>query len=162
MSQIPSLFSLPLAILACSLPVDAAAADVPSDREQIAELREQSNQAIARHDLAGVLASFDDKYQVTSGSGELFQETHAERLAHWQEIFAVSDDIIYTRSPQTIEVSTYLPRAAEHGRWTGSWTSEAGRKELGGSYTASWSKVDGVWKIRSEIFITLFCNGPGC
>ncbi len=162
MSQFSAFFSLPLAVLACGLPVGAAGADVLSDKEQIAAIREQSNQAIARHDVAGVLASFDDEYQVTSGRGELFQETHDERLAHWQEIFAVSEDIIYTRSPQTIEVSTYLPRAAEHGRWTGSWTSRAGRQDLGGSYTASWSKVDGVWKIRSEIFITLFCKGPGC
>jgi hypothetical protein len=156
------LLSSLLIVLMSTYPTEPALSDSPSDQEQIAAIRLKSNQAIARHDAAGVVAAFDAEYQVTSGVGALFHDSREQELAHWEEIFAVSDDIVYIRTPETIEVSTYLPRAAESGRWVGSWTTDAGHRELGGSYFASWSKVEGAWKIRSEIFVTLFCNGPGC
>ncbi len=142
--------------------IDSAFSDSSSDAEKITAIRQLSNQAIARHDAAGVVAAFDAEYQVTAGSGALFHDSAEVELQHWQEIFAQADDIIYTRTPEKIEVSTYLPRAAEHGTWVGTWTTDSGHKELGGSYYATWSKVDGVWKIRSESFVTLYCSGPGC
>jgi ketosteroid isomerase-like protein len=151
-----------MVVLMSNLPIDSALSDSSSAVEEITAIRQQSNQAIARHDAAGVVAALDTPYQVTSGVGALFQENPEQELAHWQEIFSTSEDIIYTRTPEKIEVSTYLPRAAENGSWVGSWTTANGPKELGGSYFASWSKVDGEWKIRSEIFVTLFCTGPGC
>lgn len=72
------------------------------------------------------------------------------------------DDVVYVRTPTRIEISSYLPRAAEFGDWVGNWTSDKGSIEVGGSYSASWRKVDGAWKIQSEIFVTLFCKGPAC
>jgi hypothetical protein len=78
------------------------------------------------------------------------------------EIFAEFPDVLYVRTPSKIEVSTYLPRAAETGNWVGNWTAEKGRIEVGGSYFASWLKVDGSWKIQSEMFVTMYCSGDGC
>lgn len=50
----------------------------------------------------------------------------------------------------------------ESGTWVGEWTTPAGPLRTGGRYSASWSKASGSWKIRSELFVTLFCEGAGC
>jgi hypothetical protein len=49
--------------------------------------------------------------------------------------------------------------AAEHGRWTGSWTDPDGTIRLTGSYYAKWRKLDGQWLIESEIFVPETCTG---
>ena len=55
-----------------------------------------------------------------------------------------------------------LTLAIEHGTWVGSRTSENGKLENGGQYTAAWRKTDGVWRIYSELFVGLYCNGVDC
>jgi hypothetical protein len=54
------------------------------------------------------------------------------------------------------------PLAWETGSWVGTWTTPEGPLRTGGRYAASWREVDGEWKIRSELFVTLFCEGEGC
>jgi ketosteroid isomerase-like protein len=56
-------------------------------------------------------------------------------------------------------VITISTGAIEHGTWVGSRTSENGKLENGGQYTAAWRKTDGVWRIYSELFVGLFCSG---
>ncbi len=149
-------------LLLCLLPIASTNADPATDEQQIESIRALSNEAIAQHDAVTVASLLAPKYQITTGKGQLFQDTPEAEVAGWEEVFATADDIIYVRTPKNIEISTYLPRAAEHGTWLGPWTTDAGRKEVGGSYAATWSRIDGEWKILSEVFVTLFCNGPGC
>ena len=52
--------------------------------------------------------------------------------------------------------------AIENGTWEGSRTTPNGKLNNSGSYTASWRKVDGAWKIRSELFVGLACEGADC
>lgn len=130
--------------------------------ETIRAIRMQSNEAIARHDAAGIAAYLDGEYQITTGSGKHYRETPEEDAADWAKIFRDNEDIIYVRSPDLIEVSSYADLAAENGSWVGRWSSAKGEVETGGRYFAQWRKVNGNWKIRAEIFVTLFCNGTGC
>lgn len=160
----------PIAIILCCftlaflgpISIDTASAADDSDKDQIAAIREQSNQAIARHDVAGIVRFLDSEYQITTGRGLMYHHDPEQEGVSWAEHFARYDDVVYTRTPQTIEISSYLPRAAESGRWLGTWTNENGQIEVSGSYTASWRKVDGDWKIQSEIFVSLFCKGVDC
>lgn len=145
-----------LASLALAHPVLGQA---PAD--EIRRLRHQSNQAIARHDVDGVVSLFDEEYQITVGSGALFHDRGAEAEA-WAEEFARSDDLVYVRSAETVEVSSSGTRAAEIGVWSGSWTTTEGPRASGGRYAAHWRLVEGSWKLRSELFVTLYCEGPGC
>ena len=133
-----------------------------SDDLKIREVRAKSNEYIAQHDAAGIASFLDDDYQITTGKGEFFRETPQEDAAAWAEIFDTYADVVYIRTPESVEVSSYLPLAYEAGSWVGSWTAAGGRKEVGGRYSASWHKVAGKWKIRSELFVTLYCNGPAC
>ena len=133
-----------------------------SEAAKIQELRKKSNEFIYQRDAVGVASLLDSEYQITTGSGELFQESPEEEANAWKQIFETYKDVIYVRSPETVEVSTYLPLASEVGTWKGSWTTPDGLKEFGGRYSASWKNIDGQWKIRSELFVTLYCNGNGC
>ena len=137
-----------------SAPRQVAADDVRS-------VRKQSNAAIARHDVEAVVSFLDAEYQITVGSGDLFQGRAAE-LEAWRAYFPRAADLVYERKPESVEVSTSGERAAETGVWVGSWTTPNGPHRVRGRYAAHWRKVGGSWKIRAELFVTLSCDGAGC
>lgn len=132
-----------------------------SAADEIRSLRSQSNAAIARHDVKGIVDLLDVEYQITTGSGTLSQGRSAESEA-WATEFARAANLVYVRTSASIEVSTSAGRAAETGTWTGSWSTSSGLQRVGGRYAAYWRLVDGKWRIRSELFVTLSCAGPGC
>jgi len=140
----------------------AALADAASDEREIAAIRAASNAAIARHDVAAIVAAFDTPYQLNTGAGLLFHDDPAAQAENWAGHFAELPDVVYVRTPERIDISSYLPRAAESGTWIGTWTTPAGPVRVGGSYAASWRKTGGAWKIQSELFVTLYCEGAGC
>ena len=129
--------------------------------DAIRSLRTQSNAAIARHDVKGIVALLDVEYQITTGSGSFFQDRSADSTA-WAMEFARAADLVNVRTPTSIDVSSSGSRAAEIGTWTASWSTPAGLRKAGGRYAAYWSLVNGSWRIRSELFVTLSCTGPGC
>lgn len=129
--------------------------------ERIRTLRDQSNAAIALHDVAGVVSSLDAEYQITIGSGALYNDRAAEPDA-WAAEFARAEDLVYVRTPESIELDSSGARAAEVGVWSGSWTTPQGSETSGGRYAAHWVLIEGDWKLRAELFVTLRCNGAGC
>ena len=132
------------------------------DSDSIRSVRASFNRSIANHDAESIADYLDSEYQITTGSGVHYRETPEEDAKSWAEIFAKNVDIIYERTTEDLEISSFLDLAAESGSWVGRWTSPEGKIEMGGRYFAQWRKVDGNWKIRAEIFVTLYCNGPGC
>jgi hypothetical protein len=58
--------------------------------------------------------------------------------------------------PRQIVVSDDGVRAVEHGTWQGIWRDSL----MGGDYQAHWSRRDGKWLDRAEIYVTLHCQGP--
>lgn len=121
--------------------------------EEIRSLRAQSNAAIARHDVAGVLSLYDAEYQVTAGGGRNIDG--ADQPEVWAAEFARAADLLYVRTAESIEVSSSGSRAAEIGVWSGSWTTADGPQSTGGRYAAHWVLLGGEWKLRAELFVTL-------
>lgn len=138
-----------------------AVAQGNSDAEQIRNTRAEYNDAIARHDVPGIVSFFDADYQITTSLGQLLQDVEGEAAA-WRELIASRKDLLYVRSPESIEVSKDYPLAAEIGTWIGTWSTSEGPVRTGGRYTAMWRHVDGVWKVRSELFVALYCDGMSC
>lgn len=120
-----------------------------SPAAQIRSLREQSNAAIARHDVERVVSLLDVEYQITAGSGALHHDRAAEPEA-WAAEFARADDVSYVRTPEVIEVSSSGTRAAEIGMWSGSWTTSDGPRKSGGRYAVHWRLVDGSCVFRHD------------
>ncbi len=150
---------LALMLLARLGTVESARGPTPAD--EVRSLRKQSNAAIARHDVEAVVSFLDVEYQVTVGSGDLFHG-RAEERERWRAEFARAGDVLYVRTPESVEVSSSGERAAEIGVWVGSWTTPNGPRRVGGRYAAHWRRVGGSWKIRAELFVTLRCEGVGC
>lgn len=150
-----------LALLAAVAAPRVASAQESPDERAIRAIRDASNEAIARHDLDAFLSSIDDPYQATAGSSSFAPDRAALRRVIGDQ-FSRFDDLRYVRTPSAIRLSASDPLAWEEGEWVGTWTLPEGEHRSGGRYAAQWRKVDGVWKIHSELFVTLFCEGAGC
>ena len=150
-----------------ALILQACNGEAPVQNETVAEVeaikavRAESNQAIARQDSDAIVSFFDEEYVITTGSGVIETGRDAQ-VGSWREHFDQFPDVVYVRSPAEVTVSEGDSRAIEIGAWVGTWTAEEGPQEIGGRYTAYWRNVDGIWKIRSELFVTLYCEGTDC
>ena len=131
------------------------------DADEIKTIRMKSNEAIARHDVDTLQSFLDEDFVITISTGaiERSRDEHGRSFAmHFDEY----PDVVYVRTPSEIALSEAYPLAIEHGTWVGSRTTENGKLENGGQYTAAWRKADGVWRIYSELFVGLYCNGADC
>ncbi|MDH4107608.1 MAG: nuclear transport factor 2 family protein [Gammaproteobacteria bacterium] len=131
------------------------------DEQLIRAARAESNAAIARHDVDGIIGAMDSDYQVTTSLG-VFARGQEEERDVWTSMFASRDGLLYVRNTEAIELSADYPLAAETGRWTGTWQTDDGDVRTGGRYMAMWRKTDGRWKLRSELFVALYCEGRAC
>lgn len=143
------------------LPIGVAPVWGLDDAEAIHAIRMKSNEAIARHDVDALQSFLDQDFVITISTGaiERSRDEHGRSFAlHFEQY----PDVVYVRTPSEITVSKAYPLAIEHGTWTGSRTTANGKVESGGQYTAAWRKSDGVWRIHSELFVALYCNGADC
>lgn len=144
-----------------SIATPSAIAQDSSDIDQIRAARADYNDAIARHDVPAIVSFLDEEYQVTTSLGQLLQDRDGEAAA-WRDLIKSREDLLYVRSPESIEVSSDYPLAAELGTWVGTWSTNQGEVRTGGRYAAMWRQVDGVWKVRTELFVALYCTGASC
>ena len=123
--------------------------------------RERSNEALRRRDVDEIVAFLEYDARLTISSGRFVEGREAQRQAYSDQ-FAQYSDAVYVRTPTAVEISRVSPLASERGTWTGRWTADEGPVEMGGAYMAMWRKRDGIWRIRSELFVLLDCRGQGC
>lgn len=128
------------------------------DEQQIRARRSASNAAIARHDAAGIGAVLAPNVIVVT-SNSVHREGRDANVESFADQFKTRPDVVYRRTPDEVRVFAPWLMAAEHGRWTGSWTEADGKIQLTGSYYAKWRKVDGVWLIESETYVPETCTG---
>ncbi|MEA2237286.1 MAG: hypothetical protein QOC81_2010 [Thermoanaerobaculia bacterium] len=143
-----------------------ALVSTPRDETIIRDSRAASNEALAVHHGAAFAQIMKDDCIVTTAGGVLihgraeFQKTIEER---WKR----EPDLVFVRTPTSIEISRSDPAASERGTWTGHAMTPAGLADWRGEYQAVWRKTmtsAGLpsWTIASELFVALDCNGAGC
>jgi ketosteroid isomerase-like protein len=122
------------------------------DQDEILRLRHAYNAALKNYDVELTLSFMTDGILSTISSGTLIQGKANLR----EYIRSRSDAKMYwVRTPKEIEVNAQTGLAWETGTWKG-YTPESGRKSVtGGKYSAQWIKVNGVWKVNSELFVKL-------
>jgi len=138
--------------LALLLSIPALAQSPESD---IRAIRQQSNRAIAQHDINTFAHSLAEDFLIVRGSG-VFVASKAEYVNLFREDFADPKSMSYVRTPDKIELSSAAPLAAEHGHWIGK--NPDGTTGYGGPYLAMWRHTAQGWQIRSELFIGLSCG----
>ena len=135
-----------------------AAASSTHEVAQIRALRSQSNSAIAAHDYGRMRRFFLPDYTIFPGSsGRPFSaDDMAKRIAG---DFNDPGFVTYVRTPERITLSDRRARAAETGRWVGTWRKPDGVMRVGGIYQATWNPTPTGWLLKNESFVTLTCRG---
>ena len=143
-----------------------ALVSTPRDETIIRDSRAASNAALAAHNGAAFAQVLKDDATVVAASGKVTQG----RAAIQQGIesrWSSQPDLVFARTPTTIEISRSDSAASERGTWTGHTTTPAGTADSRGDYLAVWRKTTtsaGLpsWTIASEVFVALDCTGAGC
>lgn len=150
-----------LLVAVLTLQVNALKAQGIGDEAAIRAAREQSNRAIARHDVDAVISFLDADFVIIVSTGAILH-SRDEMSKEFTQHFAEFPDVVYVRAPTDITVSDVYPLAIENGTWVGTRTTPNGGLKNGGKYTAGWRKIEGVWKIHSELYVALHCDGTDC
>lgn len=120
-------------------------------QDAIAARRKLTNKLIAAKAAARLAPFFDPQVRLIAGDGSLLMGS-AEVIAAFDAQFRDPDFIAYVRTGEGVELDSAGQRAAERGRWVGSWK---GAPDQSGTYLAVWKKVTGQWVIESELYVTL-------
>ena len=128
------------------------------DGRTIRALRERSNEAIARHDTAGIAALFAPRAVVVSSTSNVTvgRDSNAKAFA---DLFLTRPDVVFRRTPSEVTLEPRWRMASEEGRWTGRWTAPDGQVNIAGRYFAKWRQLEGQWRIESETFVPERCAG---
>lgn len=115
----------------------------------IKSLRIASNASIAKHDVDGISKYWlDDFVQIRGNASHLTGKDTI--VASWKEMFRTNPDVLYIRNPREIIIGDNDLMAWETGKWIG-----INSYSKGGNYSAMWRKIDGIWKLQAELFVSL-------
>lgn len=120
-------------------------------QDAIAARRKLTNKLIAAKDAARLRPFFDPRVTLIAGDGSLLLGAE-DVLAAFAGQFVDKGFVAYVRSTEEIALNADGSRAAERGRWVGTWKDAP---EQSGTYLATWKKVTGQWIIENELFVTL-------
>lgn len=147
--RISSLFLLNLCIIPLLI-IICFEATAQKDKDEILRLRNASNISLKNFDDAHLNMLTDDVL-ITTGNGTLIQGK--ENLKTYMSK-ANGPKMYWVRTPTEIEVNSSLGLAWETGTWKG-YTESGVNSVTGGKYSAHWSKIEGAWRIKSQLFVTL-------
>ena len=143
-----------------------ALVSTPRDETIIRDSRAASNAALAVHNGTAFAQVLKDDATVVSANGTVAQGRAAIQQgieSRWK----AQPDLVFVRTPTSIEISRSDPVASERGTWTGHATTPGGPADWRGDYLAVWRKTTtsaGLpsWTIAAEVFVALDCTGAGC
>lgn len=141
----------------------AQSGNTVTDEARITESRRLQTQALARNDLDTVVKYWDPAITIRRALGQPVDGAPAARkLLEPSPNQNPATALVYQREATSVSVSSNWPLAYEEGRWSGHVGTAASKPILAGKYAAQWVKRDGVWLIRSEVFVAIDCADAGC
>ena len=123
-----------------------------TNEEQIAAIRSASNAALKSYDTQEVLSYLTDDVLTTTGNGTLL--CGKDQLEKY--IIGGGKSRMYWRR-DTKKMIVYAERglAWESGLWNGYDPEKSKNSIINGNYAAMWTKESGIWKIKSQLFVTI-------
>lgn len=118
----------------------------------ISMLRQASNQALKSYDHEKVLSFLTEDVLTTTGAGTLLSGKEALRSYIGK---APDSKMYWVRTPSEIQINEPSNLAWETGSWKGYDPSIGSDAVIGGKYSAQWTRKSGIWKIASQLFVTL-------
>src|ERR1700761_7971843 len=105
-----------------------------SAADAIQARRRLTNKIIAAHDAARLRPFFDPQVKLIVGDGALITGVDGV-LDAFAGQFQDPGFVAYVRTPESVNLDQDGARAAEQGRWVGTWR---GAPTLSGVYLATW------------------------
>ena len=112
--------------------------------------RRLTNKLIAAHEAGRLRPFLHAQVKVIAGDGALIVGADAVVEAFGAQ-FKDPAFVTYVRTPETVELDQAGERAAEAGRWVGTWR----QARMAGTYLATWRRITGQWVIEAEMYVTL-------
>ncbi len=123
-----------------------------TDKEQILAIRNASNLALKSYNNEEVLSYLTDDVLTTTGNGALLSgKKELEKYIS----DAGQSKMYWIRDAHEIIVNEKRGLAWENGIWNGYDPEKADDPMINGNYSAMWTKESGIWKIKSQLFVTL-------
>ena len=159
--------TLPRILTACAallaICAHAQTTTAATDEAKIKEARRLQTQAIAKNDLDTVVKYWDPAITIRRALGHPVDGAQtARKLLEPAPGQNPATAIVYQREATSVTVSPNWPLAYEEGKWSGHVGTADSKSILAGKYAAQWVKRDGVWLIRSEVFVAIDCADAGC
>lgn len=134
-----------------------------SDEAKIKESRRLQTIALATGDLDTVVKYWDPAITIRRALGQPVDGAQdARKLLEPSATQNPATAIVFQREATSVTVSSNWPLAYEEGKWSGHVGNANSKPILSGKYAAQWVKRDGVWLIRSEVFVAIDCADVGC
>jgi ketosteroid isomerase-like protein len=121
-----------------------------SAEDAIRARRKLTNRLIAAHEAARLRPFFAPDVKLIVGDGALIVGA-GEVVEAFAAQFREPGFVDYLRTTETVELDRDGARAAERGRWVGTWRD----RSASGVYAAVWRKAVGQWVIESELYVSL-------
>ena len=132
--------------------------ELSADQKAIEAIRQANNTAIKEQDTASIAEVYLDDFFILTSTNGLFTGKEAVQ-GIYQFVFDNRENVLFVRTPTAITVNTEWNMASENGNWVGTWIVDDEQIEVGGDYYAKWHKIDGVWKMRCEVYTQFDCSG---
>lgn len=127
----------------------------------IRQARAAQNDAIARSDFDAAARFWTEDVTIRRALGPAVAGAEAARQV-LEQAAGHRPALVYRRTTEVVCVSGHWPLAYEEGVWSARSETGAEGDEMSGRFAAQWVLRDGAWLIRSELFVALDCDGPGC
>ncbi len=127
---------------------------VKVNRNKILKLRSESNLAIKNHQIDIVLEYLTEEINIAASNGEIFSGKIAFKDA-LNNIFSKNPDLYFVRNSEEVLLNKDNNIAWEKGTWTALRPKTDNWNNYGGNYSAYWVKINGIWKIRAELFVRI-------
>ncbi len=122
-----------------------------NDKDEILRLRSESNAALKKFDLVSYLSFLTHDVHYTISTGVLINGK--DNLREYLNT-RTGAKMYWVRTPNEVDINAEAGLAWEAGTWKGYIASEE-ISVTGGKYSTLWVKINGAWKIKSQLFVKL-------
>jgi ketosteroid isomerase-like protein len=127
---------------------------VTTPENAIRARRKLTNKLIAGREAARLKPFFAPDVKLIVGDGGLIVGAD-QVIDAFAAHFAEPGFGAYVRTTGEVRLDASGARAAEHGRWVGTWRDAGAEVRHAGDYLAVWRKAVGQWVIEAEMYVTL-------
>jgi ketosteroid isomerase-like protein len=123
-----------------------------TDKEQILGIRNASNLALKSYEKEEVMSYLTDDVLTTTGNGTLLS---GKKELEKYILDGGKSKMYWVREAKEIIVNEKRGLAWENGIWNGYSPAKGEDSIINGNYSAMWTKESGIWKIKSQLFVTI-------